>query len=478
MEVAAMKKLLTATDPRRLEFNTKYKQSLRYYFNENDITLRNNGESKVEEHGKDELLRSADNRVSNNYHQLLVDQEAGYVATVAPSIDVEDDALNDKIKNTLGDNFNLRLNQLVVDTSNAGKGWLHYWIDEDNQFRYGIVPPDQVTPIYSSDLTRKLIAVRRTYSQLNPEDGKAYNVHEYWTDKDVTVFTSKSGDYRDLHPYTDRFTFYDITTGEKTGTTNVYNHQFGRIPFIGFQKNKFERPELNKYKGLIDVYDNVYNGFVNDIDDVQQVILVLTNYGGESLDEFKKALKKDKAVKFESMGSGDKSGLDKLTIDIPVEARNSVMESTKGDIFVHGQGIDPTKFEANNATGVAIKMLYSHLELKAAQTESYFRDSLSELIRAIMNWMKVADANGRRINQVWTRTAIQNDVEQAQIVSSLSNITSDENIAKGNPLVEDWQEELELRKDDVVKHDGFDNPGAFDDLKPDDDNPNDDEVEE
>lgn len=38
------------------------------------------------------LLRSADNRIPSNFYQLLVDQEAGYVASVFPDIDVGKDA--------------------------------------------------------------------------------------------------------------------------------------------------------------------------------------------------------------------------------------------------------------------------------------------------------------------------------------------------------------------------------------------------
>ncbi|MFC6290656.1 phage portal protein [Levilactobacillus angrenensis] len=470
MEVKTMKQLLKNTDGRRIHFANQFDKSLKYYFNKNDITNRNNGESKLNESGKNEPLRRADNRVSSNFHQLLVDQEAGYVATVPPTIDVEDDTLNDKIKDALGDNFNLRLNQMVVDASNAGVAWLHYWIDDSGQFRYGIVPPDQVVPIYSSDLDRKLLALRRSYKQLDPDTGKYFKVHEYWTDKDVTVFKSTMPDYGDLSLYSDRFTLYDVTSGDETGTGAVLEHQLRRIPFIAFPKNKYRRPELLKYKGLIDVYDNVYNGFVNDVDDIQQVVLILTNYGGEDLSSFMKALKEDHAIKMDSVGPGDKSGVDKLTIDIPVEARNTLLEVTKSDLFVEAQGINPTDFkEIGNASGTAIRALYGHLELKASITESYFRDALTELVRAILTWLKVSDADSRKINQTWTRTAIQNDLEQAQIVAQLAQYTSDEAIAKGNPIVDDPQQELQDRQDDIVKRDGYANPDALDDLGGEDD---------
>ncbi|HJE44456.1 portal protein [Lactobacillus sp. PFC-70] len=468
MEIKVMKELLKKTDSRRAKFNAQFDASVRYYFNKNDITNRNNGESRVKKDGSDKPLRRADNRVSNNFHQLLVDQEAGYLATIPPSVDVEDDGLNDTLKQTLGDNFGLRLNQLVVDAANAGVAWVHYWTDKDGQFRYGIVPPDQVTPIYSNDLDRKLLAVRRTYSQLDPRTGKNYRIHEYWTDTDCTFFRSQKSDYSDLEPLPGRFTIWDVATQEDVGTGTVMKHNFGRIPFIAFPKNKYQRPELYKYKGLIDVYDDVYNGFVNDIDDVQQVILILTNYGGTDLSEFMETLKKG-VIKMDSSGANDKSGVDKLTIDIPVEARTTLLESTKADIFVHGQGIDPTKFEATNASGTAIKMLYSHLELKAANTQAYFTDALNELIRAIMRWAKASDPDGRKIEQTWSRTSIHNNLEEAQTLSQVAQYSSDEAIAKANPLVDDWQQELKDRQDDIVKHDGYDNPEALNNVDGEDD---------
>ena len=459
-----MKELLERTDARRNEFIEKFQKSLNYYFNENDITNRNNGESKTNDKGKDEPLRKADNRVSSNFHQLLVDQEAGYLATIPPAIDVEDDNINKKIKSTLGDDFNLRLNQLVVDAANAGVAWVHYWIDQDNQFRYGIVPPGQVTPIYSSDLDKKLLAVRRTYQELDPKTGKNFDVHEYWTDVEVTVFKSETTNYNNLAPMSDRFPIFDATSGVDLGSSNVFEHNFGRIPFIAFPKNKYERPDLFKYKGLIDVYDGVYNGFVNDVDDVQQVILVLTNYGGEDIGELMDTMKEYKAIKLDNIGTGDKSGLDKLTIDIPIEARNTLLDITKSDLFVEAQGINPTDFETNNATGTAIKMLYSHLELKASMTQSYFKKSLDELVRAIMGWLGIADYQERKINQKWTRTAIHNSLEEAQVISQVANYSSDEAIAKANPIVDDWQEEMKNRRDDEVNRDGYSNPDNLNNL--------------
>lgn len=450
-----MQELIKNTATARGQFINSYEEARKYYNNENEITNRNNGESKVNKDGKDDPLRHADNRVSHNFYQLLVDQEAGYVATKAPQIDVGNNRDNQKISDTLGDDFGLSIHNLDIDASNAGKGWIHYWIDEDGNFRYAIVPPDQVHPIWSTTLDHKLLGVLRSYKQLDPDTGKYFNVHEYWDDKNGYFFKEKTTNPLTLEPF-DRIVTYDATAGYETGLSNKIAHNAGRVPFIEFPKNAQRLPELHKVKGLIDAYDDIYNGFLNDIDDVQQVVLVLKNYGGTDLKQFMHDLKQNKAVKFNNAGNGDQSGIDTLQIEIPVDARDKVLTLTKSDIFLQGQGIDPANFANTNASGVAIKMLYSHLELKASTTESYFKRSISELVRAIMRFYDMKDPDGRHIAQTWDRTQVEDDLTQAQTVSTIANWSSKEAIAKNNPLVDDWQQELEYQKQDS-QDDSFSN---------------------
>ena len=441
MEIETIKSLIRNTAASRNAFNERYDEALRYYQAQNAITDRTNGDSKLVKDGKSEPLRRADNRVSSNFYQLLVDQEAGYLTTTAPTIDVGEDSLNQKIKEVLGDDFTLTMTNLAIDASNAGRGWLHYWIDEDGNFRYAIVPPNQCTPIYSTELDNKLLGMLRSYKKLDPDTGKYYIVHEYWNDTSATFYKQLSTNPLDLEPL-NIITTYDASAGFETGLGSSYVHNMGRVPFIAFNKNKMLLNELHKVKGLIDAYDDIYNGFLNDLDDVQQVVLVLKNYGGTDLHQFMNDLKQNKAIKFNTVGSGDQSGVDTLQIDIPVEARNTALQLTKTNIFLQAQGVDPANFESSNASGVAIKMLYSHLELKASTTEAQFRRGLSQLVRAIMRYLGVSDADSRPITQTWTRTRVEDDLSRAQVVATVANFTSRKALAKANPIVTDWQQEL------------------------------------
>lgn len=463
MEIKTLKNLLRTTGTEHTEFNHRYHESLLYYKNENDITRRNNGESQLKKDGKNEPLRRADNRISNNFHQLLVNQEAGYVAGIAPQIDVGNDKNNQIIQDTLGDEWGLTNQKLVIDAANGGVAWLHYWIDQDANFRYGIVPADQIVAIYDSTLDNKLIGLLRSYKKLDPDSGKYFTVHEYWNDKGAQFFRTDTADQTVIMPYSDRVNSYDVTAGYETGQGNVYEHRLGRIPFIPFPKNRYQLPDLYKYKGLIDAYDAVYSGFLNDVADIEQVILVLKNYGGTDLQTFMDTLKNYHAIKINNAGNGDQSGVDKLTIDIPVEARRTILDLTKENIFLEGQGVDPANFKESNASGVAIKMLYAHLEMKAANTESYFRNSIADLVRAIMRFKGMNDPEGTKIIQTWTRTQVEDDLSKAQTLAQVANYSSKEAIAKANPIVEDWQEELKDQKKDLQNSDGFKSNLQFDD---------------
>ena len=57
----------------------------------------------------------------------------------------------------------------------------------------------------------------------------------------------------------------------------------------------------------------------------------MNNYGGQDLNEFLSDLKYYKAIKTESDDNSDKSGISTLTIEIPVEARDKLLDSCEID---------------------------------------------------------------------------------------------------------------------------------------------------
>ena len=72
---------------------------------------------------------------------------------------VKDEGANEQIVMDLGDAYKKKCMELCVNACNAGIGWVHYWKGPDSEFHWGVVPSEEVIPVWSSDLDHSLVAV-------------------------------------------------------------------------------------------------------------------------------------------------------------------------------------------------------------------------------------------------------------------------------------------------------------------------------
>ena len=185
----------------------------------------------------------------------------------------------------------------------------------------------------------------------------------------------------------------------------------------------------------------------------------MTNYGGEDLGKFLKDLKYYKAISLEDGGTGSGGNVSTLTINIPVEARDKMLEITRKAIFSMGQGVDPEQQGMDKTSGEAMKFLYALLELKAGMTETEFSLSFNELIRAILRFHGKENLSRTQggIIQTWTRTAIRNDAELVDMCAKSEGIVSRKTLLKNHPFVEDVAaEEKELQAEEQAQADRMD----------------------
>lgn len=402
----------------------------KYYENDNIIKIKGVLPSESDP------MRNADNRVSHNFHQLITDEKTAYMFTNPVLFDVGEKELNKKIKEALGDDFKSESAYLCTNATNNKVAWLHYWI-EDNRFLYSVVETEQCLPIFDGKLKKKLVGFYRYYPIVEENENgtiKEFVMFEYWDNKHCEVYKFR---------------------GNLSGTGLTYlsaeyqefEHDLKEVPFIEFKNNRNMISDLKKYRDLIDIYDKVMSGYANDLEDIQQLIYILENYGGENLKEFLGDLKRYKTIKTETGADGKTSGgLKTLSIEIPVEARNSILEILKKQIYESGQALQQDTENFGNASGVALKFFYRKLELKAGLTQIEFEKGFAKLVRAIMKFLKISDWKTKPITQTWTRNMISNDLENAQIAAESKDTISDESIVKNHPWVEDPEEEMKKLK--------------------------------
>lgn len=425
MDINKIKRIILNDSERRRQITIEK----RYY--ENDNMIRDKGILP----DNTDPIRNADNRVSHNFHQLITDEKVSYMFTNPVLFDVQDKNINKQITETLGDDFKSESAYLCTNATNNKVAWLHYWV-EDNKFQYAVVETEQCIPVFDGKLKKKLIGFYRYYEVLEEDERyniKSYVMFEFWDNK-----------------HCEKYKFKGNLSG--TGLTYLpekfdsFGHELGEVPFIEFKNNRNMISDLKKYKDLIDIYDKVMSGYANDLEDIQQLIYILENYGGESLQEFTQNLKRYKAVKAGLDQKGVNGDLRTLSIEIPVEARNSILEILKKQIYESGQALQQDNEDFGNASGVALKFFYRKLELKSGLTQIEFEKGFAKLVRAIMKFLNISDWETKSIIQTWTRNMISNDLENAQIAVESKDVISDETIIKNHPWVEVPESEIQKVK--------------------------------
>ena len=396
-----------------------------YYNNKTDIIIKGVNTSSKEE--KDPL-RNADNRIVHNFHELLVDEKVSYMFTYPVQIDIDNNPdLNNKVKDVLGDDYTRKIKNLAIEASNCGTAWLHYWIDKEGSLKYAKVDTEQIIPIYSNGLERTLTAIIRYYSCYEDvedlDEDVLFSYIEYWNNKEFIRYKFKEG----------------VLSGSLVDTETI-KHRLEAVPFIEFANNDKKQSDLCKYKHLIDLYDRVMSGFANDLEDIQQVIYILENYGGEDLGEFLGDLKRYKAIKTETGEGG--GGVKTLQIEIPVEARKQMLEILKKQIYESGQGLQQDSESYGNASGVALSFFYRELEIKSGLLETEFISSIASFIKVILKYLNISDY--KKIEQTYTRNMIRNDIETSQIAQNSAGIVPRKVIIKNHPWVDDVEETMKF----------------------------------
>jgi SPP1 family phage portal protein len=409
-------------------------EGVRYYENESDITKRKQyaviDGQKVEDHDK------PNNRIPHGWHKLLVDQKTAYLVGQPINFAADDTKLTEHINEYLGEKWDDVVNELVKSAANKGVEWLHPYIDEEGEFDFIITPAEQCIPIYEDHRKKKLLYMIRYYPHVYVDE-ETIRV-ELWDDSQTWYYVKVNGEYiMDPSVEINPESHFGYGTEE-----DMKGYGWGRVPFIPFRNNEQEKGDIAYYKQLIDAFDNRVSDNQNSFDDIQELIFILRGYDGQDLGEFMRNLKLYKAIKTDSEG-----GVDTLQAEVPMTSIDSHLDRLRESIFTFGMGVDTgsDKF-GNSPSGIALKFLYSLLDMKSNTLERKFRQGVQALLWFLCEYLKMSgkgDYSHKDVDFTFRRTMMVNELENAQIAQQSTGIISQKTILSNHVWVEDLEQELE-----------------------------------
>lgn len=409
-----------------------------YYKAKNDILDREMIRYENEQPVNDET--KANNRLSHGFMHTLVDDKVNYLLLKPYTLTCDDEKYLSKVEETLGNRFQKRLSQLGSEASNKGIAWLHVYINSEGQFKMLKIPSEQIIPLWVDNSHEELQALIRYYDVevYEGKEKKYVTKIEYWTPETVEYYI-KDGDGNvilDAEMYLDDNNSYDGHFKVKESPSS-----WGRIPFVYFKNNDFELPDLQFVKSLVDNYDTSRSDVANLLEEIKNIIYILKGYGGESLGEFVRDLAYYKGILIDS---DDDAGVDKIENNINIDAAKEHYNTLKKDIFDFGQGVDKSSDKLGNSpSGIALKFIYSGLDLKCNALEGWFKWGFEELIRFINIYLQTTKqaVSDKDITIIFNRDIAINESQAITDCQNSMSVISQQTIIENHPWVESYKDE-------------------------------------
>ncbi|PWW89686.1 phage portal protein [Clostridium perfringens] len=417
-----------------------------YYEVNNDIFQRKITRP-TKKGGNEELKYKANNKLAHAFYKNLVDEKVNYLLGKDYTLKSDNEEYIKKLDWTLGDDFLDILNELGYEASNKGIGWLHIFINEDSKLDYMVIPSEQIIPIWRDRRHKTLDRLIRIYDLLVYEglEKKTVTKIELWY-KDRVEYYIKDGELILLD--SEKYLNVEGNIGHylKDGKYAVW----GKIPFIAFKNNRIEKGDIKFIKSLIDNYDLSRSDVANFIEEVKNLIFVLKGYDGEDLGKFMDNLNYYRAIALDDDGEAST-----LNPTMDVEAIKIHYEQLKRDINECGQGVNKDLDKFGSApSGIALKFLYSGIDLKCNSLEVLFKKAFKELLYFINIYLSESSQGSYKdvpVELIFNKNIKINETETITNCINSKGVISNKTIMANHPWVQDpvaEQEQLDKEKEE------------------------------
>lgn len=424
-----------------MHYGILYYKSKNYNINNRNFSTFLNGKNIEDE------WRS-NNKVANGFLKTLIDQKVNYC--LAKPIVINN---IDNITSVI--DLNKLIRKMSKEASKKGVEWAHPYINKDGELKVINISGQEIIPIYDTTFEQEIIQVIRYYTiqvQEGTEKKDRYKV-ELWDKEKVTYYMQDQNNnyYFDTTIDPNPAYHWQETSIQLGEVQKVEGHGWGKVPFVPLWNNEEHESDLMPVKPHIDLYDIIESDFANNIEDVQDAVIKLINYSGvtENMSEFLEYLKKYKVLPLDADGNAEY-----MTMEIPIEARKTMLDILRDNIFQFGQGVDIGKVGDGNITNVVIKARYAGLDLKSNDTEARINEFIEELCWFVNEYLKITSKkqdDTSKMKVTYNRSLIINANEIIDAATKSKGIISDRTIVANHPWVSDPDEELKQMDADKEK---------------------------
>ena len=409
----------------------------RYYKGKHDVLERK--KTVVGPGGRlEECKHLSNSRVVDNQYARVVDQKVSYLLGRPVTIVTERRAFADVLGAVFGPDFQRKLRLVGEDALNAGVGWLHPCYDKCGNLTFRRIAPWELKPFWADDARGELEGAMRVYQRECGNGRPSETVVEHFSPEGICCFVDRDGTLemeRGVRPY-----FTGVRNGREAEGV------WPGVPLVPFRAGFREIPLIRRVKGLQDGINLMLSDFQDRMgEDTHRSVLVIRNFDGEDLGEFRRNLATYGAVKVRGDGT-DGGGVETLSLEVDAENFEAVLQLLKRALVENAKGFDVRDLSlAGSPNQMVIQSMYADIDLDAGVMELEFQAAFRELMGFVCAHLERSGRPGLRpgdVELLFNRDVLINESESIENCIRSAGILSRETILYQHPWTSNVEKEL------------------------------------
>lgn len=427
----------------------------RYYQGDQDILYR--ARMVIGKDGKLEVAKNLpDHRIVDNQYQKAVDQKKNYLLSKPFTITSKNKQYTEALKFILDKKFMRTLKHVCGDSINGGIGYLYPYYNGEGILCFKRFRNNEILPFWADEEHTELEGFGRLYllDGYEGETEKTYEFFELYSKNGIERYQVEGG-----HLIPDVFhpsdSHYRIENVDSNGKRIEVAYNWNRVPLVAFKRNTKEIPLIKCCKSLQDGINLMVSTFENNMcEDSRNSILVLVNYDGTNLGEFRHNLMQYGVVKVRNTeGSG--GDVKALTVEVHAENYKTILEVFKQALIENCKSYDT---KDNRLTGDANQMhlqsIYQDIELDAQEMETEYQAAFEDLLWFIDQHLAntgQGDFEKVEVEITFNRNILVNETELIQNCNNSVGVLPMKVILEKHPWIKDVEETMKLLEEEERK---------------------------
>ena len=340
--------------------------------------------------------------------QYMLSGKDGFIRSDLPELQKELDSYFNE-----NEDFIAELSEVLTGCQAKGFEYMYAYKNAENRLAFQCADSIGVVEVREKDTDDGCAYVIYWYIDRIEKGHKPIKRIQVWDNKQVYFYVQDGEQEIELdrsEPINPR----PHTLYQQEGDAKTYFEGFGFIPFFRLDNNKKQHSGLRTVKELIDDYDIMASSLSNNLVDFDTPIHVVKGFQGDDLTELQQNLKTKKII-----GVDENGGVEVHTVDVPYQAREAKLNLDEKNIYRFGMGLNTSGLKDTTATtNVAIKAMYSLLDLKCSKLEIRLKQFLRKIIKIVLDEINAMEGTDFQMNQVYfdfEHEIMSNAQENAQI---------------------------------------------------------------